>query len=79
MNRRLRTVLRRAEPAHVTFRELRHTGATLLLALGENIEVVQEILGHTSINTTRRYAKVIEPLKRRAADRMDAFVRQQRA
>jgi len=36
---------------------LRHTLATRLLAQGTPIDVVQEVLGHENINTTRRYAK----------------------
>ena len=74
VNRKLQRILEREGPPRIVSEQLRHTGATLLLALGESIEVVQEFLGHTSINTTRRYARVIEPLKRRAADRMDEFL-----
>jgi len=36
---------------------LRHNLATRLLAQGTPIDVVQEVLGHENINTTRRYAK----------------------
>jgi len=36
---------------------LRHTLATKLLARGVGIDVVQEVLGHENINTTRIYAK----------------------
>ena len=36
---------------------LRHTFATRLLAQGVPIDVVQEVLGHSNINTTRKYAK----------------------
>lgn len=59
----------------VVFRELRHTGATLLLASGKPFEIVQELMGHTSITTTRRYARVIEPMRRDAAEAMDVFLR----
>jgi site-specific recombinase XerD len=38
---------------------LRHTLATRLLAKGVAIDVVQKVLGHTSINTTRRYAETL--------------------
>ncbi len=34
----------------------RHTLATRLLAQGTPLDVVQEVLGHASIATTRRYA-----------------------
>lgn len=37
---------------------LRHTAATELLASGVDLAVVQEVLGHAQINTTRGYATV---------------------
>lgn len=36
---------------------LQHTLATRLLSEGTPLDVVQEVLGHENINTTRRYAK----------------------
>ena len=46
----------------------RHTLATRLLAQGVPIDVVQMVLGHQNINTTRRYAKTApEKLCRLAA------------
>ena len=36
---------------------LRHTLATNLLSEGDPLDVVQEVLVHENINTTRRYAK----------------------
>jgi integrase len=44
----------------VTFHTARHTCATLLLSLGEPIEVVSKILGHSEIRTTQIYAKVLD-------------------
>ena len=41
----------------------RHTRAVHLLDKGVNIIYIQELLGHTSINTTMEYAKVIEKTK----------------
>lgn len=40
------------------FHALRHSCAMMLLDLGEPIEVVQEVLGHASITTTLKYARV---------------------
>ena len=34
------------------FHDLRHSAATILLAMGVNIKVVQEILGHSQVNMT---------------------------
>lgn len=75
-NRRLRRILQDLGLERVTFRELRHTGATLLLAMGAELAAIQDLLGHTSINTTRRYAQVVEPLKRDATDRMGTLFRE---
>lgn len=44
--------------------DARHTAATLLLAQGVRLEVVQEILGHSSITVTRGYAHVASKVAR---------------
>ena len=75
VNRRLTKLFAAAGLPRILYRELRHTGATLLLAEGQPIEVVQELLGHTSIVTTRRYARVVEAVKRDVATAMDGFLR----
>ena len=47
----------------------RHTRAVHLLDKGVNIIYIQELLGHTSINTTMEYAKVIEKTKFEAIEK----------
>jgi len=48
---------------------LRHTLATRLLGKGVAIDVVQRVLGHASINTTRRYAETLpEKIKELAVE-----------
>jgi integrase len=54
------------------FHDLRHSAATLLMAMGVQDRVVMEILGHTSLATTSRYMHVPDALKREAIRRMDA-------
>ena len=50
--------------------DARHTAATLLLEQGVDIRVVQEILGHSSLAVTKRYAHVRDKLTRDAAERL---------
>lgn len=41
---------------HVNFHDLRHSCASLLINMGVPLEVVRDILGHTTVKTTERYA-----------------------
>jgi integrase len=50
---------------------MRHTTGTVLLDLGEDLSIVQEVLGHAYIRTTRGYQDVGVEMTKRAADRMN--------
>lgn len=70
----LKTGFRRAREAagmpHVHYHDLRHSCATILLHLGAPLHVVREILGHTSVRTTERYAHVMLEPQRAALERL---------
>ena len=47
----------------------RHTFATRLINRGENIKVIQDLLGHRSLQSTERYAHVNETTLRKGAQK----------
>jgi integrase len=52
--------------------ELRHSAASIMLAQGVPLEVVSDILGHSSIRMTADvYGHILEPQRRAAADAME--------
>lgn len=54
----------------ITFHCFRHTFATLQLSKGTDLLTVSKMLGHRELKTTQIYAKIIDPTKREAADRI---------
>lgn len=81
----LKTGFRRAREAagmpEVHFHDLRHSCATILLGLEVPLDVVRDILGHTSIKTTERYAHALVHRQRDALSKLGklADVHQPRA
>lgn len=53
---------------HITFHTARHTHATMLLTLGVDLYTVSKLLGHTNIQTTQIYAKLVDESKKKAID-----------
>lgn len=64
-------MVRTGIPRHITFHSSRHTYATLLLTKGEDIYTVSKLLGHKSVKTTERYAKVIDLKKEVAVNKLN--------
>lgn len=57
----------------LTFHGCRHTFAIISLLLGVKLEVVSDVLGHSEITTTQRYAKVVDRLRDKEMDKWDDF------
>lgn len=53
---------------HVTFHVARHTHATMMITLGADLYTVSKLLGHTNIQTTQIYAKIVDESKLRAIE-----------
>jgi len=72
-NRSWKPLLKRAElPRSTRFHDLRHTCATLLLSKGVHPKLVQELLGHSSIETTLDiYSHVLPGMGDAAAGAID--------
>ena len=57
---------------------VRHSTAIALLKSGNDLSTISRYLGHASLNTTNRYAKVDLEMKRKAIARVKAVPRQSR-
>lgn len=68
-----RAALKAAEITNFRFHDLRHTFATRMLRATNNIKLVSKLLGHSSIETTTRYAHVLVDDMRSALDGFSAF------
>lgn len=65
-----RAALDAADIENFRFHDLRHTFATRLLRRTGNLKLVSRLLGHTSVDTTTRYAHVLD---NDLADALDDF------
>lgn len=54
--------------------DARHTAATVLLLLGMSDRVIMNLMGWSNVAMTRRYAHVVEPIRRDAADRVGGLL-----
>lgn len=69
-------LLREAGVTHMHFHDLRHSAATILLSMGVNIKVIQQLLGHSDIAITLRvYGHLLPSMQEEAVERWeDAFM-----
>ena len=63
LNRAFMLALKKAQIQGLRFHDLRHTAATRMIELGASIVAVKEILGHSTLDMTMRYAHPNESLK----------------
>lgn len=75
LQRDFERILKLAKVPRVRFHDLRHSCASLLLAQGTQLRLIQEILGHSSIAMTADlYSHIAPTLMREAAEKMDAIL-----
>lgn len=74
VTRNFHRLLKKAGVNDTNFHALRHTYATRLLELNEHPKVVQELLGHSSIEMTLdTYSHVMPEIKQAAVQKLDAL------
>jgi integrase len=75
IRRSFRPILVKAELPIIRFHDLRHSAASLLLALGVHAKIVQELLGHSQISLTLdTYSHVLPSLQEEAVNRLDELL-----
>ena len=74
---RLKKKLRELGLPHISFHDLRHTAATLLIKNNVDVSTVSNLLGHSNTSTTLNvYVDSMEEFSAVAADKMDDIVTQ---
>ncbi len=72
ISRTFKRDLKKAGLPEIRFHDLRHGHATMLLELGEDIKVISDRLGHSTITLTAdTYSHVREKLQRQASNKLE--------
>jgi integrase len=58
---------------HVNFHDLRHSCASIMLGLGVDLYTISKVLGHSSVQTTQRYAHLQVDAQRAALEKLGAL------
>jgi integrase len=74
LSKEFKKLIREFGRGDITFHDLRHSYATMLLEAGEEMKTLQELLGHANFNTTANiYTHILEKMKARSAERLNGF------
>ena len=74
--RMFKKLLQEACIPHMHFHDLRHSAATILLSMGVNMKVIQELLGHSDIAITLgRYSHLLPSMQKEVVDKWDGEFR----
>ncbi|NRG46007.1 tyrosine-type recombinase/integrase [Bacillus sp. CRN 9] len=69
--RTFNNLISKANLSQIRFHDLRHTHASLLLQQGENIRLISERLGHSSVKITLdTYSHVLPNMQQEASNRL---------
>lgn len=60
---------------HVNFHDLRHSCASIMLGLGVDLYTISKVLGHSTVQTTQRYAHLQIDAQRSALEKIGSLVR----
>lgn len=71
INKSWRGLIQEAKIKHFRFHDIRHTFASKLVMRGVDLYTVKELLGHSSIEMTQRYAHLAPEHKAKAVELLD--------
>ena len=75
MGETFRELLKEAGLPPIRFHDLRHSAATILLGMGVNIKVIQELLGHSDISITLGlYSHLLPSMQQEIVDTWDGLL-----